>query len=121
VVKQLNPGAGENEQTEWSMIGTIPYGGNTLVGQWRSSIPDTKRYGCAVLKFIDNGRAIGYWTGPSRRDYPVYGYWVMARHKSDVEQLGEEILKKTHFKWIDAIGPLLSGKFWQEKGHASLT
>ena len=77
VVKQLYPGEGENEQTAWSMIGTIPYGGDTLVGQWRSSIPDTKRYGCAVLKFIDNARAIGYWTGPSRRDYPVYGYWVM--------------------------------------------
>src|SRR2546423_1732634 len=30
VIKQLNPGEGENEQTEWSMIGTIPYHGDTL-------------------------------------------------------------------------------------------
>jgi hypothetical protein len=29
VIKQLNPGEGENEQTEWSMIGTIPYRGDT--------------------------------------------------------------------------------------------
>jgi hypothetical protein len=73
--------------------------GDTLVGTWRSVVKDTNRYGTAIIKFLDHGRATGYWTGTGQ--YPVYGYWIMSRKFDDLKKLSTAVIEKTEFKSID--------------------
>ena len=86
--------------TAWTASGKIIHG-DTLVGTWHSTIENTKRFGAAVLKFADYGRAVGYWIGPAGKDYPVYGYWIMCRSKEDIRGLARMILESSGFEFVD--------------------
>ena len=86
--------------TKWKVIGKI-VNGDTLVGTWRSKVKYTSRYGTCILKFIDHGRAVGFWSGIGESDYPAYGYWIMSKSKSDVELLANTLLERTNFKSYD--------------------
>ncbi len=87
-------------ETVWKVIATLVQG-DSIVGTWKSTVDYTSRHGVAMLKFIDNGRAIGYWVGPAGPDHPVYGYWVMSRDEDDLKQLATHVLHDTKFKSID--------------------
>ena len=71
--------ANPEEPTGWTAIGELH--GDSLIGKWITTRPYTKRYGTAMIKFFDNGRAAGSWIGLAKFDYPVYGYWIMSRNK----------------------------------------
>jgi len=86
--------------TAWKLKGEIIQG-DTLVGNWQSIVSQTKRFGTAVIKFIEYGRAVGYWIGPSGKDYPVYGYWILSRNEKDVEILAQKVLDQTDFELVD--------------------
>jgi len=93
---------GSRPTTAWKFSGKFLHG-DTLVGTWESTIRDTKRFGAAVLKFADYGRAVGYWIGPAGRDHPVYGYWIMGRRKDDVQALAKSVLEKSGFGFVDVV------------------
>ena len=95
--------------TAWKVISSLVKG-DTLVGTWTSKIEHTKRYGTAILKFIEYGRAVGYWTGPAGKDYPVYGYWIMARNEGDLRRLAADVLKNTNFEFTDVAKHILSSQ-----------
>ena len=105
VVEQI---AKQNKRppTAWRFVGRLR-GGDTLVGSWSSTVKDTKRFGAAVIKFIDYGRAVGYWIGPVGRDYPTYGYWIMARKQKDVESLATSALEDSGFGFVDVANHVL--------------
>jgi hypothetical protein len=114
VVKQLGD-SGSRPATAWKFSGDLIYG-DTLVGTWKSIVKDTKRYGAAMLKFIDKGRAVGYWIGPAGTDYPVYGYWVMSRNHDDVKKLANSILQNSGFQFFDVAGYVLPPRPEKNKG-----
>jgi hypothetical protein len=74
---------------------------DTLIGEWKSTEKHSKRYGVAMLKFLDYGRAVGYWVGLSGYDYPVYGYWILSRDKADLETVASAVLVDNKFEAID--------------------
>jgi hypothetical protein len=86
--------------TAWKASGKI-FHGDTLVGTWHSTVKNTKRFGAAVLKFVDYGRAVGYWIGPAGKDYPVYGYWIMCRKEEDIRGLARTVLESSGFEFFD--------------------
>lgn len=99
VVRRLaDPGS--RPATAWSFTGKLVHG-DTLVGTWQSTVRDTKRFGAAVLKFTDYGRAVGYWIGPAGRDHPVYGYWIMSRQEEDARVLARRVLEASGFEFAD--------------------
>ena len=102
VIKALGPVAElpHDVPTRWIVRGQLVHG-DTLVGTWRSTVPDTNRHGTAMLKFLDHGRAVGYWTGPARDGHPIHGYWIMCRQLEDLKGLANESLTRTQFKIID--------------------
>lgn len=102
VVKQLHESDGRAE-ISWKFIGKLQ-NGDTLIGKWQSTVKYTKRYGAAIIKFLDYGRAAGYWIGPVGKDYPTYGYWIMARRKEDVRDLSQKVIEDTQFDFADVVG-----------------
>jgi len=102
VVRALKPIAGlpHGVPTKWVVRAHLVQG-DTLVGTWRSTIKNTNRHGTAILKFLDYGRAVGYWTGLVGDDLPVYGYWIMSRDDKDIELLASTVLADTEFRIID--------------------
>jgi len=86
--------------TKWTVHSRL-IKGDTIVGTWRSTVKYTKRYGTAIIKFIDNGRAVGYWTGLGTTDEPLYGYWIMSRDIVDIKRLASEVHTKTNFEVIN--------------------
>lgn len=89
-------------ETAWRFSGKLVHG-DTLVGTWRSTVKNTKRFGTAIIKFIEYGRAVGYWSGPAGKDYPVYGYWIMSRNEEDLRILAKAVLDKTSFEFVDVV------------------
>lgn len=85
----------EQVETKWIVKAKIVQG-DVLVGTWRSTIKNTNRYGTVIIKFLDYGRATGYWTGSA--PYPVYGYWIMARDFTDLKSISTSVIKETAFK-----------------------
>lgn len=96
----------DRAETKWQGRGAIVQG-DTLVGRWRSTVPNTNRHGTALLKFIDFGRAVGYWTGYGHQGNPGYGYWIMARDQHDLRELAAAVLRDTTFDWTDVVGFVL--------------
>lgn len=86
--------------TKWIGHGHLVQG-DTFVGIWRSTIKHTSRHGTAIIKFLDHGRALGFWTGSSETGYPIYGYWIISRTKEDAENIAKTMLTKTNFKTLD--------------------
>ncbi len=101
VVKGL-PGAPSRPETAWRAGGKVLHG-DTLVGTWQSTVKHTKRFGAASIKFVDYGRAVGYWIGPAGKDYPVYGYWIMSRRESDLRMLAKAVIDKAQFEFFDVV------------------
>ena len=87
--------ANPKRPTKWKVIGEVR--NDVLCGTWKSTIPHSTRYGTVLLKFCDDGRAIGYYLGYA--ESPVYGYWIMSRQEDDLRSLADAILKK--FRWND--------------------
>lgn len=87
-----------NVETGWIVHGRIVTE-NTIISDWVGVIENTTRYGNAFLKFIENGRAIGYWIGyGSKTDgRPMYGYWILSRKEEDVKNLSDSVLQKFQF------------------------
>lgn len=106
VVKQLSETESQ-PPTAWIFNGKLVHG-DTLVGIWRSTVEQTKRLGTASIKFIEYGRAVGYWNGPAGKDYPVYGYWIMSRAEDDLGKLCDLVLRETSFDCVDVAGLVLS-------------
>jgi hypothetical protein len=86
--------------TKWEFKGKIVQS-DYIVGTWYTTLLNTKRHGTALFKFLDYGRAIGYWTGTVGQDRPFYGYVVLSRDEDDVRDIGKEIIKEMNFKYID--------------------
>lgn len=85
-------------ETQWIAKANIVQS-DTLVGTWRSTVKNTNRHGTATIKFLDYGRAVGYYTGSAQ--YPVYGYWIMSKDFNDLKNICTAVLKETNFKNID--------------------
>jgi hypothetical protein len=85
-------------ETKWIVRAKIVQG-DVLIGTWRSTVKNTNRYGTAIIKFIDYGRATGYWTGYGQ--YPIYGYWIMSKDFTDLKNISTSVLQDTKFKSID--------------------
>lgn len=102
VVRALKPIASlpHAVPTKWVVRARLVQG-DTLVGTWRSTIKNTNRHGTAILKFLDYGRAVGYWTGLAGEGLPVYGYWIMSRDDKDIEMLARTALADAEFRLID--------------------
>jgi len=94
-------------QTRWKVRSRLVQG-DTIVGTWRSTVKFTSRHGVAMLKFIDHGRAVGYWAGPAGLDYPAYGYWIMAKSEADLRRVATSALRETNFECVDVAGFVVS-------------
>jgi hypothetical protein len=85
--------------TGWIAEGRIVNG--VLIGEWKSTIPDGLRFGTAMLRFLDNGRAVGYWIGVRAYDPPLYGYWIMSRDFDDLKAIVTYAVPPSSFDTID--------------------
>ena len=96
--EQLNPKQKAIE-TGWIAEGRIANG--SLIGEWRTTVKGTVRFGTAMLRFLDNGRAVGYWIGVRGFDPPLYGYWIMSRDLDDLRALVAGAVPPGSFEMID--------------------
>lgn len=88
------------KSTGWIVTGKLC--NDTLIGEWNSLIEGTKRYGTVFLKFLDNSRAVGYWTGYSGIDSnPKYGYWIMDKNESLLKDILTSLMKEYNFKFYN--------------------
>ena len=101
------PDASLKPETSWKFIGKLVHG-DTLLGTWKSTLKNTKRYGSAIIKFLDYGRAVGYWNGLAGKEYPAYGYLMMSRDEDDLRVISSAVLKETTFEVFDVVGFLLN-------------
>jgi hypothetical protein len=102
LIKAMGPidNAPQEIPTKWVVEGRIVKG-DTVVGIWRSTIKHTSRHGTAIIKFLDHGRALGYWTGSGEAGYPMYGYWIISRNKEDAIHIASNLLSVSEFKTLD--------------------
>jgi len=103
-VEQLDEDPSKVE-TGWIAEGRIENG--SLVGEWRTTVKGTVRFGVAMLRFLDNGRAVGYWIGVRGFDPPLYGYWIMSRDQDDLRALVTGAVPPGSFQMID-VGRLIA-------------
>ena len=96
-------GASKTLETGWRVRGRVV--GDTVVGEWFSTVAHSTRHGVAMIQFLDYGRGVGYWVGTGGANYPIYGYWIMARDEADLKTLATEAIK--HFSSYD-IGYLVA-------------
>jgi hypothetical protein len=78
--------------TGWIVRGRVV--GDTVVGEWFSTVAHSTRHGVAMIKFLDYGRAVGYWVGVGGSTYPIYGYWILDRNEADLKTLAAEAIKQ---------------------------
>ena len=97
-IEQLNPDQKEVD-TGWIAEGRIENG--SLVGEWRTTVEGTVRFGSAMLRFLDNGRAVGYWIGVRGFDPLLYGYWIMSRDLDDLRSIIAGAVPPGSFEMID--------------------
>jgi hypothetical protein len=87
--------ANPKRPTNWKVVGEVK--NEVLVGKWKSTTAHSTRHGTVLLRFYDDGRAIGYYLGHT--DMPVYGYWLLSRDENDLSGLSAGILRD--FQWVD--------------------
>ncbi len=97
-LEQLNPDL-KTTETGWIAEGRIENG--SLIGEWRTTVEGTVRFGTAMLRFLDNGRAVGYWIGVRGFDPPMYRYWIMSRSIDDLRALIAGAVPPGSFDMID--------------------
>ncbi len=97
-IEQLNPNQ-KAVETGWIAEGRIENG--SLVGEWRTTVKGTVRFGTAMLRFLDNGRAVGYWIGARGFDPPMYGYWIISRDIDDLRSIIAGAVPPGSFEMID--------------------
>ena len=83
-IEQLNS-EDRADETGWIVKGRIEHG--VLIGEWRTSIKNTLRFGSAMLRFLDSGRAVGYWIGVRGYSPPQYGYRIMSKDLDDLKAI----------------------------------
>jgi hypothetical protein len=86
-------------ETGWIVKGKLV--GETLIGEWYSSVKDSRRFGTVFLKFLEHGRAVGYWVGYSGVTRPVYGYLILSRNLEDLKKISEKVLIEYDFRITD--------------------
>lgn len=86
-------------ETGWIAEGRIENG--CLVGEWRTTVKNTVRFGAAMIRFLDNGRAVGYWIGVRGFDPPMYGYWIMSKNHDDLQSIIAGAVPPGSFEMID--------------------
>ena len=86
-------------ETAWIAEGRIENG--SLVGEWRTTVKGTVRFGTAMIRFLDNGRAVGYWIGVRGFDPPMYGYWIMSKSEDDLRAVIAGAVPPGSFQMID--------------------
>ena len=97
-VEQLNPEE-KPVETGWIAEGRIRNG--VLIGEWRTTVKGTVRFGSAMLRFLDNGRAVGYWIGVRGFDPPLYGYWIMSKDYDDLKSIVSGAVPPGAFEMVD--------------------
>ena len=97
-VEQLNPEE-KPVETGWIVEGRIRNG--VLIGEWRTTVKGTVRFGSAMLRFLDNGRAVGYWIGVRGFDPPLYGYWIMSKDYDDLKSIISGAVPPGTFEIVD--------------------
>lgn len=97
-IEQLNP-EDKAVETGWIAEGRIQNG--VLIGEWRTTVKGTDRFGAAMLRFLDNGRAVGYWIGVRGFDPPLYGYWIMSREFDDLRAIVNGAVPPGSFEAVD--------------------
>ncbi len=97
-IEQLNPEE-KPDKTGWIVEGRIQNG--VLIGEWRTTVKDTIRFGSAMLRFLDNGRAVGYWIGVRGFDPPLYGYWIMSKDYDNLKSIISGAVPPGAFEMID--------------------
>lgn len=85
--------------TAWEVEGKII--GETIIGEWDTTLKNTRRYGAVIIKFLDKGRAVGYWIGYGGAAWPRYGYWLMNRDPGELKKMNELVLSDYDFKAYD--------------------
>lgn len=98
VLKSLNVPE-KSYATGWIIRGHFK--GDCFLGEWETTIHKTKRFGVAMLKFLDNRRAVGYWVGLSGFDHPVYGYWILSQDLTELKAICERVLIEHRFTMVD--------------------
>lgn len=86
-------------ETGWIAEARIENG--SLLGEWRTTVKGTVRFGCAMIRFLDNGRAVGYWIGTRGSDPLMYGYWIMSKSEDDLRAVIAGAVPPGSFKMID--------------------
>jgi len=89
----------KQHETGWVLNGRIEQG--ALLGEWKTTVKNTRRFGVAMLRFLDNGRAVGYWVGVRADEPPLYGYWVMSRDLDDLKRILDAAVPPGRFRTID--------------------
>ncbi len=97
-IEQLNPDE-KIVETGWIVEGRIEHG--VLIGEWHTTVKGTVRFGAAILRFLDNGRAVGYCIGVRGFDLPLYGYWIMSRNFKDLRAIVDGAVPPGSFEMID--------------------
>lgn len=85
-------------QTSW-MVNSKAMPDSTLIGEFIGTNEHSVGYGTVFLRFIGNGRAVGYWVGYSGKisGQPMYGYWILSRDEDDLKQISEFALSKFQY------------------------
>lgn len=73
----------------------------SLLGEWRTTVQGTVRFGVAMIRFLDNGRAVGYWVGVRGFDTPLYSYWIMSKDEADLRSIVAGAVPPGVFQMID--------------------
>jgi hypothetical protein len=88
----------KTNHTSWHLNGKI-YPDSTLIGQYIGMNESSVGQGSGFLRFIGNGRAVGFWMGYSGNysGHPLYGYWILAKNENDLREMAAFVLTKFQF------------------------
>mgnify|MGYP000918732134 CR=1 FL=1 len=98
-LQQLNKDEVRHE-TSWIVKGKV-LTDSTIISEFVGLEGQTAGYGNAFLRFIGNGRAVGYWVGYSSKysGQPMYGYWILCQDEAELKDLAKFVLE--HFQYFN--------------------
>ena len=102
-LQQLNKSEVKHE-TAWIVNGKV-LTESTIVSDFIAITGHSAGYGNAFLRFIGNGRAVGYWVGYSSKysGQPMYGYWILSRDENDLKEMAEFVLAKFQYFELERV------------------
>ena len=84
-------------KTSWEAHGKMMQ--DTIVGEWISQTPQSRRYGSFMLQFLDNGLAAGHWIGFGRSEpYVLYGFMILNKKAEKAYGIANIILDEYKYK-----------------------